>query len=301
VSRDGRLAVVEKGALSGDAYDIVRVTRGGTVVPLDTSWTGQFQGIAVSRDGAKVAVGVLTVASEEVHVLDLRSRSQVRVAAKGVFFRDPAFAPGGGALVAAGFGSTVNGIYRVPLAAAASPERLWSSPVGVWMFRPRFSSDGSTIYYHDAENDRSVLRARRIAAPEEPGEVIADGVGEVSPDDRWVAYRSAEPGADGIFVRPRAAGASERWQVASGTTGAPRWSPDGREILFHGGDSIYAVAVRGGATFTVGARRGVVARAGYADAFDIFPNGDLAMLRERYATGATSLLMIENWRAALRQ
>jgi hypothetical protein len=115
-----------------------------------------------------------------------------------------------------------------------------------------------------------------------------------------VAYVSTESSAAGLYVRPRAAGSSERWLVASGETGLPRWAPGGRELVFSAGDSLYAVAVQGGQTFTVGARRVVLGLRGFRPAVDFFPNGDLLMMRQRAATGATSLLMIENWRSALK-
>jgi serine/threonine-protein kinase len=301
VSRGGRLVVVTKGTVAGDSYDLVRVTRGGAVAPLDTSWTGRFLSTAVSRDGAKVAVGATAEGNWEIQVRDLRTRAQVRVSSRGILWEDPSFSPSGDALLVDSLGVNGGGVFRVPLVATTVPERLWTPVNGTVPESPRYSADGATIYYsaYDVASGATSLRSRSAASPGKDLETVADGDGDVSPDGRWVAYVSTESGAAGLYVRPRAAGSSERWLVSPGATGVPRWAPGGRELVFSAGDSIYAVAVQGGQTFTAGARRALVGLKGFRPAFDLFPNGDLLMLRQRSASGATSLTMIENWRAAL--
>ncbi len=300
VSRGGRLVVVTKGIALGESYDLMRVSRGGNVVPLDRSWSGPFQSVAVSPDGRKVAVAATTEGGWEIQVRDLRTRAEVRVGGRGIFWESPSFSPLGDALLVDSLGLNAGGVFRVSLAAAV-PERLWISASGTMPGRPRFSADGATIYYssNDLASGAVSLRARSAASPTQDLETVANGDGEVSPDGRWVAYASTESGAAGLYVRPRAAGSSERWLVSPGATGVPRWGTGGREIVFTAGDSVYAVPVQGGQTFTAGSRRALVGLKGFRASFDLFPNGDLLMLRERSTAGATTLTMIENWRAAL--
>jgi hypothetical protein len=52
-----------------------------------------------------------------------------------------------------------------------------------------------------------------------------------SPDGRWLAYFSAEPGREGLWVRPFP-GPGSGWRVWSGAGGYPIWSRNGRELLF---------------------------------------------------------------------
>ena len=57
-------------------------------------------------------------------------------------------------------------------------------------------------------------------------------VSDVSPDGRWIAYESIESGEDTIFVRPFPDVESGRWQVSSGNSNTPIWSPAGDELFF---------------------------------------------------------------------
>jgi serine/threonine-protein kinase len=52
-----------------------------------------------------------------------------------------------------------------------------------------------------------------------------------SPDGRWIAYRSAEPGKRGIWVRPFP-GPGGQWQVSMGLDEFPIWSRNGHELFF---------------------------------------------------------------------
>jgi hypothetical protein len=57
--------------------------------------------------------------------------------------------------------------------------------------------------------------------------------GQISRDGRWLAYASNEtdPSAYEIYVRPFPAGAG-RWQVSRTGGKWPRWSKDGRDLMF---------------------------------------------------------------------
>src|SRR5262249_7553750 len=57
----------------------------------------------------------------------------------------------------------------------------------------------------------------------------------ISPDGRWLAYRSDESGTFEIYVRPFVPGSeapTAKWQVSSGGGAQPRWAPVGREVLY---------------------------------------------------------------------
>jgi serine/threonine-protein kinase len=59
--------------------------------------------------------------------------------------------------------------------------------------------------------------------------------GAFSPDGRWVAYSSNEPGNAGIFVRPAAVGRPEKWQVfVRGQF--PVWSRHDRSLFYEDSD-----------------------------------------------------------------
>ena len=61
---------------------------------------------------------------------------------------------------------------------------------------------------------------------------FAEGLGEISPDGRWLAYQSNESGQDQIYVRPFPDVNSGRSQVSPGGGTKPVWARDGRELFY---------------------------------------------------------------------
>jgi eukaryotic-like serine/threonine-protein kinase len=76
----------------------------------------------------------------------------------------------------------------------------------------------------------------------------ADLGGYVSPNGRWIAYRSDESGRPELYVQPFNPSAGKpvpgrKWMVSKGgALGMPRWHKDGREILYIASDG-YVMAV----------------------------------------------------------
>lgn len=66
-----------------------------------------------------------------------------------------------------------------------------------------------------------------------------------SPDGRWLAYQSNESGTDEVYVRPfppPASAQGSRWQVSNAGGGSPRWSRNGRELIYQAGDQLMAMS-----------------------------------------------------------
>ena len=66
--------------------------------------------------------------------------------------------------------------------------------------------------------------------------------GQFSPDGRAVTYVSDESGRDEVYVRPYGR-PGESVAVSSEGGSAPRWSPDGREIIYRRGDAFLVASV----------------------------------------------------------
>src|SRR5207302_2109609 len=80
----------------------------------------------------------------------------------------------------------------------------------------------------------------------------------VSPDSRWVAYRSNESGKAEIYVRPfpPGAGRTGKWLVSSNGGGFARWRGDGKELFYATQDRKFmAVDVTVGPVFQSAAPR----------------------------------------------
>jgi Tol biopolymer transport system component len=107
----------------------------------------------------------------------------------------------------------------------------------------------------------------------------------LSPDSRWMAYRSDESGRGEVYVTsfPNPGG-----KVLISTDGgtAPVWSHDGRELYYRNGDKMMAVPMASGPTLTPGSPRLVfeghyqISDAGVAG-YDVAADGRFLMVEAK--------------------
>ena len=83
---------------------------------------------------------------------------------------------------------------------------------------------------------------------------FSDGFPRLSPDGRWLAYTSNEPGRIEVFVQPFP-GSGGRSQISIDGGTEPVWSRDGRELFFLSGDKMMAVQITTAPTFKAGTPR----------------------------------------------
>ena len=138
-----------------------------------------------------------------------------------------------------------------------------------------------------------------------------EGQPHISPDGRWLAYRSNESGRYEIYVTPFA-GEGGKWQVSTAGGEDARWRRDGRELFYLAGNTIMAAEVDGsGSVFKVGVVRSLfdVRRrtAGYSalgtgSVYDVTPDGQRFLVNvvdDEQVTPAP-ITVITNWTATLR-
>ena len=70
----------------------------------------------------------------------------------------------------------------------------------------------------------------------------SEGQPDLSPDGRWIAYRSDESGRDEVYVQrfPELGG---RIKISTDGGTSPRWSADGAELYYRNGSAMMAVTV----------------------------------------------------------
>jgi Tol biopolymer transport system component len=148
--------------------------------------------------------------------------------------RYPVWSPDGNLLAFVSERKGVADLYRKHVSGVGGDELLWESPynknVDDW------SPDGRFLLYN--EEDPVTLRnlwvlpldgdRKRTVFLKTNSE---EHRGQFSPNGRFVAYVSNEPGQHQIFVRPFPA-SDNQWQVSSGGGIQPRWSHDGKELYY---------------------------------------------------------------------
>jgi Tol biopolymer transport system component len=67
--------------------------------------------------------------------------------------------------------------------------------------------------------------------------------GAISPDGKWIAYRSADSGHVEIYLQGFPAGGA-RWQLSTNGGSEPSWRRDGKELYFIRDRQLFAVDVR---------------------------------------------------------
>jgi dipeptidyl aminopeptidase/acylaminoacyl peptidase len=81
---------------------------------------------------------------------------------------------------------------------------------------------------------------------------FSESQAQLSPDGRWLAYRSNESGRFEVYVQsfPKPAG---KWQISTGGGGQPRWRGDGKELFYlSSSNRLMAVPINAGAGLEVG-------------------------------------------------
>jgi Tol biopolymer transport system component len=109
--------------------------------------------------------------------------------------------------------------------------RVTEHPAADW--DPAFSPDGQNlIFSSDREGNFEIWMAE--VDGRNPRRLTEDGFdaenGSMTPDGEWVVYNSGHPERAGVWKRHLESG--ETVQLATGVTGLPEISPDGRYVLF---------------------------------------------------------------------
>ena len=117
----------------------------------------------------------------------------------------------------------------------------------------------------------------------------------LSPDGRWLAYVSDESGQPDVYAAPWPRGARVRISFAGGTR--PRWSRDGRAVLFLRGSQLLRADLSGSAFMTP---RHVLDVPGIRD-FDVAHRRDAVLALIPAASSASlSTSLIVDWRSLVK-
>ncbi|MDQ6892583.1 MAG: serine/threonine-protein kinase [Acidobacteriota bacterium] len=214
---------------------------------------------SLSPDGTRVVVAnrEQPEAIKGIWVIDLARGIPTRVGANGQM---PAWEWDGAHVAWQGGYSGTPGMFRRAANGVAAVETLIGGP-NTWT--NGFSPDGRfLLYVTRGETTRADIWALPLFGDRKPHPVVATEFEEiqaqVSPDGRWLAYRSDVSGTFEIYVQPFTVDGTvggERWRISTAGGTQPRFRRDGGEMFYLADDGqLMAVALRAkGSTLEYGA------------------------------------------------
>jgi serine/threonine-protein kinase len=242
------------GQAEGGARSLVWVDRNGKAerVPLPTQ---SYLHPRLSPDGHKLAIEI-EGSSHDIHVYDFASGVLTNITTDGISHW-PVWSADGRHI---GYRSGPMGrfqLWQVPADRSRAPHQLAAG--GASQSAESYSPDGRTIAYTvigpDAPPRVTIvpLEGDRTPRPLDDGK-YAQGSPKFSPDGRWLAYCSNESGRPQVYVQALP-GPGAKIQVSTDGGTDPVWRRSGGELFYRNGDSMMAVSVTTGPSFTSGRPR----------------------------------------------
>jgi len=285
---------------------MVRVTRDGAVAPIDTAWYGEFNSIALSPDGRRLAVGAGVGAALNIWIKQLDRGPFTRLSFGGQD-RRPFWSPDGRTVAFLRDSGGSSTVYARPADGSGQDHLLLR--IDRLVQEGEWSSDGRWIVVRtdNAQAGAGDIVAVRVNGGT-PVPVAASAFTELnpalSPDGRWLAYTSNESGINEVYVRPFPDATGGRWQVSNGGGSEPRWSRTGRELFYLDVDlHLNAIQVQPTATFATGGRASLFDASNFVitsfhQSYEVAPDGrSFYFISQRRATTTSSpqIVWVDNW------
>jgi serine/threonine-protein kinase len=309
-SRDGSLAYLAGDLQQAAPRSLVWVDRDGREEKLPLP-DRVYRAPRVSPDGRRLAILLGEQDQAELWVYEIATGAGLRLTHGGNAVA-PVWTPDGKRIIF-GWATGSNDLFWVPADGSGEPERVTPSDE-VNDFPTTVSPDGRSVLFArilDVNSQREIWRVP-LEGDRKPEPVLqgrfSRGNAELSPDGRWLAYRSNESGSDEVYLQAYPELGAKRPISISGGEG-PVWSPDGRQIFYRAGNKMMAVAVGREAALEVGSPVVVWERPYFAPTpaavreHHIGPDGRFLMMKAAAAERAAAprLIVVLNWLEELKR
>ncbi len=296
VSQTGTLVYVA----GGFNRSLVLVDRNGHESPVAAPSRG-YRFPQFSPDGERVSV-TIDPRPSNIWVVDLRRGQSLRLTLDKHNIK-AVWSPDGERLAF----TNGDGVQWVRWQSGDPPQsvlaRADSRPYG--MYPTSWARDGRIVTQLEDGTKRDVFSVGIGDSAPTPlvATAAVEAQGRVSPDGRWLCFRSNQSGSDEVYVRQYPAGATNSLVSTSGGAD-PRWSADGKELYYREGSRIMAVPIRTSPTFEVMGKPRVLFSGGYdfsqQDNWDAGPDGRFIMVRADPASRGQFLVVL-NWFEELKR
>jgi Tol biopolymer transport system component len=234
-------------AIDQNASQLTLFDRQGKVVG-SVGPRGLYTQPVLSPDRSRIAVIVpdLRRQTNDLWVVDIASgtRTQITTSQPREPVTAPAWSPDAKSVAYVGLRGSRYGLYRKPSDGTGTEELIYEHQGGPIVLTD-WSLDGKFLSFYASDLARSSLFLLPIEGTRQPLEVAQSDkqivAARLSPDNRYLAYRSNENGRDEIFVREVPPSGSSpdatvgKWQISTdGGTGMVWWRRDGRQLYFLG-------------------------------------------------------------------
>ncbi len=272
-----------------------------------------YEDVRISRSGAQVAVSIRDPSNGrnlDVWVLDAASGVAKRISAERSDEYDPVWSADGQRLFYSSDRAGFYDLYSRPSAGGVEQIVLrahWDKNV------EDVTPDGHALLFQGSPQGHAEdiwsLGLGPGASPKPLVETpeFAEFGARLSPDGRWLAFSSDEPGDRTVFVQPFPTG--PRRPVSSSLGESPVWSRDGKELYYLGGDGrVAAVRVHPeGSALALGAPeplfdlRPISVTSFEARTYDVAPDGRFLVIRRAGEEPENPVVADVGWAARLNR
>ncbi len=304
VSRDGTLVYSDAPAASSLGQMVLR-DRSGAALRTVGGPIAAGDDPAVSPDGRRVAVTV----ADDIWVYDIERDLGTRLTSRVGREGGSVWLSTGRELI---YLLDRTGVAQQVADGSAPAEILFDGMNGVFLFD--LSRDDRYLMHvandPDPAGDGGIWRRERTA---DGGfsEAVSflrtpkqENMPRLSPDSRYLAYRSNDSGQYEIYVTSFPQGLGKT-RVSANVGGQPRWSADGTELFYVEGSTLMAVPVSTAGAFTVGPPQRLFSSGDLLNPgensvrYDVFPDGrrfvTISPADEGEDDAPTSVRVVENW------
>jgi serine/threonine protein kinase len=206
--------------------------------------TADYTNPALSRDGKRIAVGITDSRTNQRDVWILGSSGgTTRFTSDQKDDFNPVWSPDGSRIAFTSDRKGPRDLYWKPVAGNSPEELLFAS--SNQKAADDWSPDGKFVLFND--NTSGEVMALPIQGARKPFAAIdcngSCDQGAISPDGKWIAYRSHDAGRVEVFLQsfPKS---GVHWQLSTNGGGEPSWRRDGREVYFVQDDRLFAVDIK---------------------------------------------------------
>jgi serine/threonine-protein kinase len=283
--------------------ELLWVTRDGGVSVVDPGLSEDMYDVSISPDGKRAGLIIQTRDGRDLWVKELRPGGALDKLTFDGANGNPFWSVDGQFIDFGSFSQAATAdLRRVASNGSGVPALLLRDRRAI--VRGTWSPRGEWLAFETYNQDLFAIRpgVDSVATP-----LAATALGEtnpaISPDGKWLLYNSRRTGRREVYVVPFPNASASLKQVSTDEGIDPRWSRDGREILYRNANGeIVAVAVESREPLTLGARR-VLFKLPDVAAWDVAPDGRFLIVRESGAGAAaatTQMVVVEGLFQELR-